>query len=81
MTNDYPPTGGEGRPTMATTTTPARCTTCGGTPEAPYRRRDAAGVVTEGCVSAAHDGHGDAWHHRRAAEAIRAQPKAWADLA
>ncbi len=56
------------------------CTTCGQAPEAPYRRT-VAGVVTEGCVSAAHDGHADGWHLRPQAAAIRSTPKAWADTA
>lgn len=56
------------------------CTTCGKAPEAPARNtRD--GVVLDGCVSAAHDAHADAWHLRPEAVAIRATPHAWADLA
>lgn len=56
------------------------CTTCGQRPEAPYRR-SVGGVVVEGCVSAAHDGHADGWHNRPQAVAIRAIPHAWADTA
>jgi len=41
------------------------CSTCGGSPESPYRANG------EGCVSGAHDDHADAWHLRPEAEAIR----------
>jgi hypothetical protein len=56
------------------------CTTCGNAPEAAYRRI-VGGVVAEGCISAAHDGHADGWHNRPEAVALRAMPKPWADLA
>jgi hypothetical protein len=46
------------------------CSTCGGAAEAPYRRI-VAGEVAEGCVSGAHNGHGDAWYNRPEAATIR----------
>jgi hypothetical protein len=64
----------------ATVSTTPTCTTCGRQLATPYRRT-VAGEVVEGCVSAAHDAHADAWHLRPAAVAVRAMPKAWADVA
>jgi hypothetical protein len=56
-------TAGERSVTMAALI----CSTCGGSPESPYRRANG-----EGCVSGAHNDHADAWHLRPEAEAIRA---------
>jgi hypothetical protein len=55
------------------------CTTCGEVAEAPYRQyRD--GEVVWGCVSGAHNGHGDAWHNRPEAATIR-KAETWGLLA
>lgn len=67
-------------PTTTQEVTVHICTTCIKPLAQPYRRTTADGTVTEGCVSAAHDDHADAWHMRPEAVAIRAQPKAWADV-
>lgn len=51
------------------------CTTCTRSIHSPYRRHDARGHVTEGCVDASHDGHlhGESlrWHNRPEAKEIR----------
>lgn len=60
---------------------PGCCTTCGKPPRQPYRRRDASGIIVEGCVDAIHDAldaergpieaEDRAWHDRPAAQRCR----------
>ena len=53
------------------------CPTCGRAPSAPYRRYDAQGRVTEGCIDATHTGRlvgtseSNRWHMRPVAEVMR----------
>ena len=58
-----------------TTAGATRCNTCMRPLAAPFRRSDASGKITEGCVDAAHTGHlygaSLTWHNRPAARALR----------
>lgn len=55
------------------------CNTCGRFAASPYRRWDAYGSVTEGCVDDFHSGHlvtpseSARWHYRMEAKTIRRQ--------
>lgn len=51
------------------------CPTCGKSPGSPYRRQDARGRITEGCIDAIHTdqlyGESARWHDKTEAKQIR----------
>lgn len=65
---------------MAAKIEQTHCYTCTRPVASPYRRSDASGKISEGCIDQCHSGHlyGSSleWHNRPAAKKLRAETKA-----